>query len=417
MASWRERLLSLLLPLLLLGHALFLEHSTGADGAVRRDAVVLLADEGRLASSMYSLAGPVFATPLHWLDRLLGTGEWLLSRYNLLLLFVFALVMRRQLRRHGGERYADAFAVLLFAASPLPVSASVFYGEMFSVCTVGLGLHGLAVGWGLGAYALLVLGCVNVPPLLVPLTLVLVLRAWANRSLLPLLALAAVPATILLENWLRRGSPFTTGYESFHYPLLLGALGLLLSPGVGLLPFCPGLCLLPVRREPAGAIDVTLRYWLVFLFGTLLVYAKWDAWCGAVFWGPRFMLLGALPASLLLARHAASGMRSIWGEVALLLALGWSAWACANGSAGLFVDVLSNPDLYLPRGVGLRFDPQLSPLVHVRAPSPEAASYLLLCAIGCILISLPSLRRAKALLPAALRDLRERARALGTGRA
>ena len=61
--------------------------------------------------------------------------------------------------------------------------------------------------------------------------------------------------SILLEAWIRRGSPFATGYENerglrtllpysglpgFTYPFVLGVLSSLFSFGKGLLFFAPG---------------------------------------------------------------------------------------------------------------------------------------------------------------------------------
>lgn len=150
---------------------------------------------------------------------------------------------------------------------------------------------------------------------LVPIYLIPLLgrRIWAEgiswRSLAPsrllswrvpqeVLAFAApllVWAVIICGyNYLRFGSPFTTGYlpeESFSAPWLTGILGLLVSPGRGLLLFCPGLvlCLVaaPVffRRHRVEAI-------LVFLVSAcyVLLYGKWFMWHGGYAWGPRFLV-------------------------------------------------------------------------------------------------------------------------------
>ena len=41
--------------------------------------------------------------------------------------------------------------------------------------------------------------------------------------------------------------------------------------------------------------------WLYFLAGEILVYGHWWAWYGGLFWGPRFLVIASLPASLALA--------------------------------------------------------------------------------------------------------------------
>src|SRR6185369_17960113 len=79
------------------------------------------------------------------------------------------------------------------------------------------------------------------------------------RDVLPLLATIAL---VLAENWIRRGSPFSQGYDDNHgvqtimpysglpgfsYPFFFGLLGILLSFGKGLIFYTPGM-FLPVRR-------------------------------------------------------------------------------------------------------------------------------------------------------------------------
>jgi hypothetical protein len=95
-------------------------------------------------------------------------------------------------------------------------------------------------------------------------------------------------------NYVRFANPFTTGYlpeESFSAPWLTGILGLLVSPGRGLVFFCPVLvlCLLTstvfFRRHRVEAA-------LVFLVSAcyVLLYGKWFMWHGGYAWGPRFLV-------------------------------------------------------------------------------------------------------------------------------
>jgi len=99
---------------------------------------------------------------------------------------------------------------------------------------------------------------------------------------------------ICAYNYVRFASPFTTGYlpeESFSAPWLTGIVGLLVSPGRGLLFFCPVLVLcLPAapvffRRHRVEAA-------LVFLVSAcyVLLYGKWFMWHGGYAWGPRFLV-------------------------------------------------------------------------------------------------------------------------------
>jgi hypothetical protein len=108
---------------------------------------------------------------------------------------------------------------------------------------------------------------------------------------LPLFVWAII---ICSYNYVRFASPFTTGYlpeESFSAPWLTGILGLLVSPGRGILLFCPVLvaCLAAapsfLRRHPLEAA-------LVFLTSAcyVLLYGKWFMWHGGYAWGPRFLV-------------------------------------------------------------------------------------------------------------------------------
>ena len=91
------------------------------------------------------------------------------------------------------------------------------------------------------------------------------------RHVIPVLLAASL---ILLESWIRRGHPFTSGYEGnaglrtlmpysgqpgFSYHYYFGLLSITLSYGKGILFFAPGLLLkvgVPLGRLPG---DITIR--------------------------------------------------------------------------------------------------------------------------------------------------------------
>ena len=105
---------------------------------------------------------------------------------------------------------------------------------------------------------------------------------------------AAGAAVDLGYNWLRYGNVFDAGHlpypGTFNTPVWAGLYGLLLSPGAGLLIYCPvavlGLvgCWWFVRRFPAEAILI-----IGLIAIRLLFYARWDAWMGLE-WGARFLM-------------------------------------------------------------------------------------------------------------------------------
>ena len=116
--------------------------------------------------------------------------------------------------------------------------------------------------------------------------------------------IAAGLAAAAAYNLARYGRLTDTGYRSpedlpFHAPLLTGLEGLLVSPGKGLLWYCPlvilALALWPLllrRRRAEGLLA------LGAIAPTLVVFATYPVWWGGHDWGPRY-LLPLLPLVLL----------------------------------------------------------------------------------------------------------------------
>jgi len=71
---------------------------------------------------------------------------------------------------------------------------------------------------------------------------------------------------------------------------------------------------------------------LTFVAGMVLAYAKWWAWYGGFFWGPRFFLLASVPASLALALQLQEPDRPVSKNVLLLGVLVLSAWVGIEGA-------------------------------------------------------------------------------------
>jgi hypothetical protein len=124
--------------------------------------------------------------------------------------------------------------------------------------------------------------------------------------------------------------PFS-GRSGFSYPLIAGLLSLLFSFGKGILFFAPGLLLVaPARRALDRRTADVLDAWMLFLAGLLLVYARWWAWYGGWFWGPRFLLMAVFPSALALAVTlsvpARPGRRLAVGALVL-----WTFWVGVSG--------------------------------------------------------------------------------------
>lgn len=194
-------------------------------------------------------------------------------------------------------------------------------------------------------------------------------RRWLKALLffsLPVLAALAVTAWY---NWLRFGSPLTTGYlpeERFSAPFFQGLYGLTLSPGKGLLWYNPilfaALAAWPAlirRHRTEGLLAAGI------VVANIVFYAPWYLWWGGHGWGPRF-LVAALPFAALPLAEALDAVRR-----RRLLAVGLAVLALV--SAGVQIlgtavdfnlyleDVYGELGLYHPATL---FDPAYSPLLR-----------------------------------------------------
>lgn len=210
----------------------------------------------------------------------------------------------------------------------------------------------------------------------------------AFLAFLPLLGL------VMFHNWVKTGSPFSSGWYPgqrgvFSGDLWAGVFGLWLSPGKGLLFYAPTLLLglwglgLSLRRWPAET-------WLtVAVVGTVTAFsAKYQVWHGGFCWGPRY-LVPVLPLLLLLAvpqvegsmtRARAVGVRALCVLGLLVQLLGSSLYW--DHHSRVLLQVRQQAEVpaawsedHLPFGY---FVPQFSPLVgqawllrHVLKDDPD----------------------------------------------
>lgn len=118
-----------------------------------------------------------------------------------------------------------------------------------------------------------------------------------------LVPVSAFVLAIFFYDNVRFGNPLTTGYradEDFSNNVLLGAYGLLFSPGKGLFVYAPWLAALPF-----GVWQFYKRFrrelvFTVFLFTVYcLLFSAWYYWWGGTNWAARF-LVPTLPFLVLL---------------------------------------------------------------------------------------------------------------------
>jgi hypothetical protein len=325
-------------------------HGMSGDGLVRYETLQALAEGGHLTASRYSIVQSVLALPLYELGKAFGSPSDWVSMFNRIVFLLGLAALYRALAGALDARERRAMILLLLSASMFPHHIAHFYGEVFTAVAVFLGIVASENRRPWLGGSLLALGTMNTPTALGSLMLLAADRAWRARKWLrefwPV-ALAAV--AIAAENWARRGSPLAFGYEDsrgfatelpysgqpgFSYPFFLGALSILFSFGKGLLFFVPALALafLWQRRPEWEARGRLLRQSLLFTGGLLLVYARWWAWYGGWFWGPRFFLFACFPAALLLASFICRPPRQPLAIAFTLAVLIASLWVGLDGA-------------------------------------------------------------------------------------
>ena len=209
------------------------------------------------------------------------------------------------------QRRALAIALIVGWTTPIVVYSKTIFPQIFESAILMLCLlrarqwrerPGMRAGWKLGIACglgmlsrsafLPVAACFGVFLLVAGDTrLKDRLRAVAVFAIPP--ALAA--GLILLVNWLKWGSPLDFGHhdprESFSTSPLVGAYGLLVSPGRGLLVFAPFM-IVPILYARsicrAGRPEFVLLLTITLVY--LGIYSQWYDWEGGLSWGPRFLL-------------------------------------------------------------------------------------------------------------------------------
>jgi hypothetical protein len=304
------------------------------DGEVRWNALVALLDEGRLTRDRYTMEMPLAASPLYALGAAaarakgetgaerLETIRRVVQRFNKLVALALAAWLFARLRRLGLRERAAAGGVLalLFASLLVPHSKD-FYSEplwtLLACVTIGLLAEGPErTRRGDAVLVASVALAIPLNPLLSPVivstaALLFFLEGEEGRpaALRGLVAVAVGVSVGLglsfIENLLRRGALLDFGYagEGFTAPFFEGFFGQLVSPARGVVFYAPlffaGFFLLSRRvRADVRRFALTGTVFCVLL---VLAYAKWHAWHGMTYWGPRFLVpLSVLGAAFLL---------------------------------------------------------------------------------------------------------------------
>jgi hypothetical protein len=348
--AWFE---TALIALGLLGIMFLLPHNFGGDGVVRFNALSEMLNHGKKPTIIYSMVGPFFSIPFWFLGKIYQTPSWWVSRYNVFV-FTAGLLATYWLLKDRIERsLIRKFFLLLIVASMFSNHLQYYYGEVFTAIFVAVGCIAIVVGPELAGWCVIILGVVNTPATLIGLILLDVKHMFETRRVRYALMVVITVALIMLESWIRLGSPFNTGYintrgfrtimpysgrPGFSNPFFFGLISLLFSFGKGIFFFAPGL-LLPIRKTlhkvwEATTVNLFAIYtlWMSFLIGLLLVYSSWWAWHGAWFWGPRFLLIASIPASFALAVRLQWRDTSLLVNILSIVVLCLSIWVGINGA-------------------------------------------------------------------------------------
>ncbi|HEY3999568.1 MAG TPA: hypothetical protein VGO93_11920 [Candidatus Xenobia bacterium] len=313
---------------------LYMHFDLWGDGLVRYRALDALLGHGALAAQKYSLIGPLFSAPLWYLGKVCQTSEWWCARYNFFLFTGALLVWWRLPEAWVPGRLRTRFLLILVVASMFASPhLESYYGEPFTVLLASFALLALAHDYPRTGLVLLFLSAANAPATLPAVVLAAVAHGWHSRRWSALGVVPVAAGVVVAEGLLHGGWHGYVVEAANGTPFPVGLLSLTLSFGKGILFFAPGLwlCRRALIATLPDALAHTLHLWLWYVLGLLLFYASWWDWSGDFFWGPRFMLMAALPASLLMAAALETP-----GQVRSLLVLScivaWSVWVAAEGT-------------------------------------------------------------------------------------
>jgi hypothetical protein len=307
-----------------------LPHQLRNDDKVRLNDIEQLLRHGHLTASKYSLVMPLISAPMIIIGNLTGSTDAWALHFNTVVVGLGVLIAYRLLRGRVDPRMFRLCVLVLLFASFLTGRLRDYDVEVTSATLIALGIICLATNQRVVAgWTAIVFAVVNTPAAIVALVLISAVQAVRTRQLRQLLPVVAAAALIMLEAWIRRGSPFDSGYgkQSLTNTFALGLFEVIFSFGRGIIFYMPGLLLWlnsRVRRQLPGRGAVALM--MVFVVGLVLVYAKWWAWYGGITWGPRFFTFAAIPASILIASRVWRAGESVAADALALGVLALSAW-------------------------------------------------------------------------------------------
>jgi len=389
-----------------------LPHRLENDGAERFAGIEALLHHGTLADNKRSLVMPLLSAPFLLLGQVVVSPEWWAVRFNTIVVGLAALTAFRLLGA-GRDRVLLRKALLVLVGASFLTSGlrgyevAISTGALVSVGVLALWRGRRVLGW-----TLLVIATVNIPGSIIGLALIAGVEAVRARRLRCAAPVVVAGALIMAESWIRRGSPLDTGYggdHAFHtvmpysglpgysYPLLYGLLSICFSFGRGLLFYIPGLALIGGAQTRAllGRYRLPVGLMFAYLVGLIAIYATWWSWYGGAAWGPRFFIIGAVPASVLIALRLEGAGRSAATDAVTLLVLTVSSWVAIVGAVGV-----ATPDICADHDYALEalcwYTPEFSnvtaPLTHFPPLGVGGAVVVAYCALVFLWLAVPLAR-------------------------
>jgi hypothetical protein len=323
-------------------------HPSGDDG-VRRAAAIALAD-GHWPDVKYSLVMPAVAAVPYRVAEWFGQGDWMLDQLCVLAWVAWALFVGVRLRSLRGATEGTTI-VALATVSMFAAFVTSFNAESLAAMFVSAGLLLVADPrrrWEPAVGAILAaLGAAMIPVQVVALGVVGALLLWRRRQWWLIGAATAAALMVIADATKTTGELALGKYGSeesgfkeilpwgtvsqFGHPVVFGLVAILFSFGRGLLWFQPGLFLFARTPRPDPVTDWR-RALTIFTFVMVPIYSAWWAWYGGVTFGPRFFLIGIVPAAVALTErlHDRSIRTRTWLAAAGLVV--WTGWVAVSGA-------------------------------------------------------------------------------------
>lgn len=346
--TWSERTL---IALGVIFYLFVFPHGTHGDAYVRYLAVEALATRGEWIAHKYPMLGPLCSLPLYWLGLVVKHPHWWVSRFNAIcfLLFLAALhrLLRAEITNAGARR---RLILLLLVGTMFSKHVTDFYGEVFTTCLAAISFTCLLLRARPLGFLGISLSIASAPPTVIAHALASTRLAWIRRRWRYVLPIFFGVLLVVAENLFRFGTLVSEQYfrdststtialpyarmNGFHYPFLFGFLSICFSFGKGIVFFCCGLLAIPFAQKylPENLRELQ-RVWICYVLGLLLIYAKWSAWHGDWYWGPRYFLFAGLPAALAVHALVERGRSGLGETCATLAALTLTVWVGLTGVA------------------------------------------------------------------------------------